>query len=76
MLHTAILYYTSIRRSDPRYSLAGRTPKTVGSAMDAYALTNVVFERDEVLLHYYTTILLYSYTHIRLYYYATSYYTT
>lgn len=44
----AIDYALEMRRAEPRYSLAGRTPKSVRSAMDAYARTTVTFDDDEV----------------------------
>ena len=46
---TAIDYALEVRKSqDASYSLAGRTPKTVASAMEAYALTSLKFTNDEV----------------------------
>ncbi len=44
----AIDYALEMRRADADYSLAGRTPKTVRAAMDAYALTTVTFDEDEL----------------------------
>ena len=44
----AIDYALEMRRGqDSAFSLAGRTPKTVRAALDAYALTTVRFDNDE-----------------------------
>ena len=46
---TAIDYALEQRGSqDQSYSLAGRTPKTVAAALEAYALTSITFDNDEV----------------------------
>jgi hypothetical protein len=46
---TAIDYALEMRKGqEPGFSLAGRTPKTVAAAMDAYALTTVKFDKDEI----------------------------
>jgi len=46
---TAIDYALEMRGAqDTGYSLAGRTPKTVAAALEAYALTTVSFTNDEV----------------------------
>ena len=47
-LATAIDYCLEMRRQDGRYSLAGRTPKTLKAAVEAYALTTIKFDRDEL----------------------------
>ena len=46
---TAIDYAIEMRKNqDPSYTLAGRTPKTVAAALEAYALTTCSFTNDEV----------------------------
>lgn len=40
-------FFVEMRRTDPKYTCARRTPKTVSDAMDAYALTTVTFDDDE-----------------------------
>eukprot|EP00277_Geminigera_cryophila_P001363 CAMPEP_0179428606 /NCGR_PEP_ID=MMETSP0799-20121207/14228_1 /TAXON_ID=46947 /ORGANISM="Geminigera cryophila, Strain CCMP2564" /LENGTH=542 /DNA_ID=CAMNT_0021204169 /DNA_START=141 /DNA_END=1769 /DNA_ORIENTATION=- len=46
---TAVDYALQMRKSeDVTFSLAGRTPKTLAAAMDAYALTTVKFDKDEI----------------------------
>lgn len=44
---TAIDFAIEMRRQVGDYSLAGRTPKTVREAMEAYALTSITFDSDE-----------------------------
>jgi len=43
-------FFDEMRRGDPHYSCAGRTAKTVSSAIDAYASSTVSFADDEAFL--------------------------
>ncbi len=45
---TAVDFALEMRKQEPGYSLAGRTPKTVRAAMDQYAQTSVKFDSDEM----------------------------
>jgi hypothetical protein len=38
---TAVDFALEMRKEQGEYTLAGRTPNTVGQAMEAYALTNI-----------------------------------
>ena len=46
----ALDYLCEMRRADAAYTAAGRTPKTLESQMDAYALSTTVFDDDEAFL--------------------------
>ena len=47
---TAIDYAIEMRSAQERgYSLAGRTPKTVAAALEAYAITTITFDNDEIV---------------------------
>ena len=40
-------FFWEMRRIDPAYTCVGRTPKTVGAALEAYVASTVSFEDDE-----------------------------
>ena len=46
----ALDFFEEMRRTDPKYSCSGRTPKKVSSAIDAYAASTVHFTDDERFL--------------------------